>query len=642
MRLVLLGGVKADEAKADGVTAQTFPTSNYSYTLITSQDDIVVGTKVVIASKDSAKAMGDQGGNNRGEVSITLNQEKTEITGWTGTSPAVFELTEGTKTNETTYGFKDLSTGEAGNYLYAASSGSNYLRSQSTNDDNGSFTISVASTGIATIQAKGTNTRNLLKYNSSNKLFSCYGSGQQSVYLYKVEATTSSYTVDFVTNCGQTVASQQVAIGGKVTEPTGLTKEGYEIYQWTTDEKWFEPWDFNTVVTGDMTLYADWVNEEMDICTLTFDLNGMGGTTPTTQEIFTEHYFAEVTNPVKSSDSLYEYTFDGWYEKDGEGNFLEDAFDFDATYSEDKTVYAKWTRGDYLIKTTFKDNKTVANLSFSYDSETIPGSSGDAVWPNNGNSAWTAVSDGVTINPSSFRDPGCRINSGATFTVSCQDGITEIRFSSNADENKEYGLGNLNLKTGEPGTLTKSGKTAIWSGNSVTSVTFKTSAQVRLDGLVVTHGAGDVTNYSNFGNVKMQFRYDLSTSTGPQRTKYNNAKAAATETGLFITDDENFAFDVRDNLDVAAGKVGKKYVNEETDQEVSNYTVGIKIPESHYTTTLHAASYILMPDGNYYWNAKKDVSVLSMLTNYSTNQSVSDEGKAVCAAFASYINSLNA
>ena len=125
-------------------------------------------------------------------------------------------------------------------------------------------------------------------------------------------------------------------------------------------------------------------------------------------------------------------------------------------------------------------------------------------------------------------------------------------------------------------------------------------------------------------------------------TWYKAAKDIATETGLFVTDDTSFTFETKDNLNVAAGKIGKKYANKETNQEAPNYTVGIMIPDNHYKTVLRAASYVLMPDGNYYWNAKKEYSVLTMLQVYSTKQNVSDEAKAACSAFASYISSLNA
>lgn len=91
-----------------------------------------------------------------------------------------FTLEEGTQTG--TWAFFD-GTG----YPYAASSSSNHMKHEETKSDNSSFTISIdGSTSVATVTAQGTNTRNLMRYNGSNNppIFSCYGSGQNDIYLY--------------------------------------------------------------------------------------------------------------------------------------------------------------------------------------------------------------------------------------------------------------------------------------------------------------------------------------------------------------------------------------------------------------------------------------------------------------------------
>jgi uncharacterized repeat protein (TIGR02543 family) len=44
----------------------------------------------------------------------------------------------------------------------------------------------------------------------------------------------------------------------KATEPTAPTAEGYNFTGWYTDAACTNQWDFNTVVPGDMTLYAGW------------------------------------------------------------------------------------------------------------------------------------------------------------------------------------------------------------------------------------------------------------------------------------------------------------------------------------------------------------------------------------------------
>ena len=70
-------------------------------------------------------------------------------------------------------------------YLYAASSSSNYLRTETTADDNAKATISIGD-GNATILFQGTNSRNTLRYNPNqshgNPLFSCYASTSSTGY----------------------------------------------------------------------------------------------------------------------------------------------------------------------------------------------------------------------------------------------------------------------------------------------------------------------------------------------------------------------------------------------------------------------------------------------------------------------------
>jgi hypothetical protein len=67
-------------------------------------------------------------------------------------------------------------------YLYAASSGNNYLKTKTTADDNAKAAISI-SNGSATIIFQGNYTRNTMRYNpnSGNPIFSCYASNTTTV-----------------------------------------------------------------------------------------------------------------------------------------------------------------------------------------------------------------------------------------------------------------------------------------------------------------------------------------------------------------------------------------------------------------------------------------------------------------------------
>ena len=65
------------------------------------------------------------------------------------------------------------------------------------------------------------------------------------------------YTVLFDSNGGTPVEFQSVREGGLVKEPVAPTKEGFEFIHWYKDQEEV-PYDFNTPVTSEFTLYARW------------------------------------------------------------------------------------------------------------------------------------------------------------------------------------------------------------------------------------------------------------------------------------------------------------------------------------------------------------------------------------------------
>lgn len=190
--------VTVNEVAVEPDEPDTPEISEEGYVLVNSSSEIKVGDKIVIAANDYDYALGKtQNGNNRAAVSISKSDDTIQI------NQNVDELIvyQGTKSN--TYAFySETNSG----YLYAASSGSNYLRTQSTIDDNASFSISI-SNEVATIKANGTNTRNLLKYNTSSKIFSCYSSGQEYVSIYRyVESSGQTETPDSITLSSTTLS----------------------------------------------------------------------------------------------------------------------------------------------------------------------------------------------------------------------------------------------------------------------------------------------------------------------------------------------------------------------------------------------------------------------------------------------------
>lgn len=72
---------------------------------------------------------------------------------------------------------------------------------------------------------------------------------------------TASYTIKFETNGGSSVKNQTVVKNNKVSSPVNPTREGYVFDGWYTDKGLTKKYDFDTKVTGSLTLYAKWVEE---------------------------------------------------------------------------------------------------------------------------------------------------------------------------------------------------------------------------------------------------------------------------------------------------------------------------------------------------------------------------------------------
>lgn len=163
--------------------------SDEIYTLVTDVTTLKIGDKVIIAAANANVAISTtQNTNNRAQADVTKTNNTIVNP---GANVQLFTLEAGTAAG--TYAFNTFNTGNTSSgYIYAASSSANQLKTQQANDNNGSWTISCTAEGVATIKAAGTNKRNNLKYNSQNKMFSCYEDGQDAVAIYSDGKGTSS------------------------------------------------------------------------------------------------------------------------------------------------------------------------------------------------------------------------------------------------------------------------------------------------------------------------------------------------------------------------------------------------------------------------------------------------------------------
>ena len=198
--------VEMEELTASEYYGFTMPASNVTitataivapaattYTLATS---IESGKQYIIVGQDEGVyyAMGSDRGNNRNGVVITLS-------GTTATATiennSVHEFTITSLGTENHYSIMDATT--SGGYLYAASSSSNYLKTENEldNNNNGNWEITLNSeTGLASVIASGTSSNKYMRFNNAQDIFACYGSAstQHPVYLYVKDETPVTET----------------------------------------------------------------------------------------------------------------------------------------------------------------------------------------------------------------------------------------------------------------------------------------------------------------------------------------------------------------------------------------------------------------------------------------------------------------
>ena len=331
---------------------------DYTYNLVTDVSELEFGDQIIIAAAGPVmQALSTtQNNNNRGQIAIVKTNGNTTVTANTYTQ--VFTLTEGTTSG--TYGFY---TGAG--YLYAASSSSNYLKTQTTNNANGSWKIAIdSSNGYATINAQGTNTHNLLCYNATSSIFSCYASSlpQSPVSIYKKCSTEIKYTIYFAAGKGGSIKTPTTS-PQEVGEETGIDiqatpSEGYEFKNWTSSSggtftnansasTHFTP-SAATTVTANFTPISYKISYQ--------DVYDVTHNNPTTYNIESgEIVFAKPTS------ERIGYTFAGWEPKQiTEGS------------TGDQTTTARWTPVKVTITWNANEGSVEpATSTYTYDSETI-------------------------------------------------------------------------------------------------------------------------------------------------------------------------------------------------------------------------------------------------------------------------------
>lgn len=179
------------------------------------------------------------------------------------------------------------------------------------------------------------------------------------------------WTVTFDRDGGYGPTTQEVRDKHQLTRPNKPTKEGFKFVGWYEDAAKTTEYDFDKLVTKDITLYAKWEKVETPVAKK-FDVKfySKGGSTVATQTIEEGKTATEPKAPTRTG-----YTFKGWYTDDG---VFVNKFDFTKPVTENVNLYAKWEEDKPAVPT--KQDLYISDIE--YDGNYVTGkvtSKGEAV-----------------------------------------------------------------------------------------------------------------------------------------------------------------------------------------------------------------------------------------------------------------------
>lgn len=315
-----------------GITGMT-RTENVvdEYVLLTNVADLSVGDQIIITSgtDGAVKAISTtQNNNNRGATDIEIASNT--IT----TIPANAQIiTMETGMVANTFAFHV--EGDVTGYLYAASSSKNYLKTQDNIDGNASWTIDVAESGVATIEAQGDYTHKLLQYNNSNKLFSCYSNKQQDVYIFH-KAGSPKTALETPTGVEAVAEGNEVLVGWKPVA-------GATSYTVSFEPATIEP---RTVLHDDATAEYSELFEGLDYAT-EYTVSVVAN--PADTENYKASAPATATFTTGENPNYQVYTMVG----------------DDANLGEGQYIFAALDGTEYLAATSLEESKTYGYLPFA-------------------------------------------------------------------------------------------------------------------------------------------------------------------------------------------------------------------------------------------------------------------------------------
>ena len=338
-------------------------------------------------------------------------------------------------------------------------------------------------------------------------------------------ATKRSYTATFNGNGGGTPSPSTItkeyntALG---TLPT-CTRTGYTFLGWYTASSGGTKISTTTVVTKDITYYAQW---SINSYTLTFNPNG-GTVTPTSKDLEYNSAYGTLPTPTRASDAQYTYTFAGWYTAATGGTQVTTATKMAA---KDTTVYAHWTSNtrSYTVsyQTTYgtlnKTSQSVAYNSKGSCTLTMPDNTAEFTYTFVG---WYTAANGG----------GTKVGSELTLeTPAITGNVTYYAYVTRSTKSYTHTFNANGGGTVSPSTITKAYNTALGTLPTVsrTGYTFvgwfdTSAASGGTQATTTTKVTGTKTWYARWSINSYTFTFDKNGGNTPSATtitkEYNTA-----------------------------------------------------------------------------------------------------------------------
>lgn len=338
-------------------------------------------------------------------------------------------------------------------------------------------------------------------------------------------ATKRSYTATFNSNGGSTPSPSSItkeyntALG---TLPT-CSRTGYTFLGWYTASSGGTKISTTTVVTKDITYYAQW---SINSYTLTFNPNG-GIVTPTSKDLEYNSAYGTLPIPTRASDAQYTYTFAGWYTAATGGTQVTAATKMAA---KDTTVYAHWTSNTRSYTVSYQTTYGTLNRtsqSIAYNSKgsctlTMPDNTDEFTYTFVG---WYTAANGG----------GTKVGSELTLeTPAIKGTVTYYAYVTRSTKSYTHTFNANGGGTVNPATITKAYNTALGTLPTVsrTGYTFvgwfdTSAASGGTQATTTTKVTGTKTWYARWSINSYTFTFDKNGGNTPSTTtitkEYNTA-----------------------------------------------------------------------------------------------------------------------